>query len=278
MTNSNAVLKPVLKWVGGKRQLLPQISPLIPEDISLYVEPFIGGGAVLLNQHPAHARINDYNAELINVYEVVRDNPQELIDLLRGHAEHNSNEYYYEIRALDRQEGYDQLTATERAARIIYLNKTGYNGLFRVNSHGQLNVPYGRYKNPDIVQEPSIIALSNYFRTNEIEMMQGDYAQALHDLPQGAFVYLDPPYMPISATSSFTGYTGGGFDYQEQVRLHNECIKLRDQGISFLQSNSDCEAIRDLYSDFTIRTVKAKRAINSKSSGRGAINEVLIGN
>lgn len=271
----NPVLKPILKWVGGKRQLLADIAPLIPKNPTLYVEPFIGGAAVLLDRQPEHARINDYNAELVNVYEQVRDNPDHLIGLLRGHEENNSSEYYYALRALDRSPEYENLPAVDKAARIIYLNKTCYNGLFRVNSAGQINVPYGRYKHPNIVNEPGIRALSTYLH-NDIDIRCGDFAAALQDLPVGSFVYLDPPYMPISATSAFTGYTEGGFDYDEQVRLRDECAKLREQGIAFLQSNSDCEAIRDLYEGFTIKVVKAKRAINSKGDGRGAVNEVLI--
>lgn len=271
----NPLLKPVLKWVGGKRQLLAEISPLIPSSPSLYVEPFVGGGAVLLAKQPSKARINDANKELINVYRVIKSNPDELLKQLEVHAELNSSDYYYEIRALDRSQQYNELTDVQKAARIIYLNKTCYNGMFRVNSQGQINVPYGKYKHPNIVNEPGIRALSAYL-ANDIEILCGDYADALIDLPKNSFVYLDPPYMPISSTSAFTGYTESGFDFDEQVRLRDECAKLREQGISFLQSNSDCEAVRDLYRGFKITTVKAKRSINSKGSGRGAINEVLI--
>ena len=272
----NLVLKPILKWVGGKRQLLTEIVPLVPKNPTLYVEPFIGGAAVLLNIQPQQARINDFNEELINVYITVRDNPNELLKQLRVHEEKNSRDYYYETRALDREPSFKELTNVERAARIIYLNKTCYNGLFRVNAAGQLNVPYGRYKHPNIVNEPAIRALSTYLNNDDIDIRCGDFATTLEDLPEGSFVYLDPPYMPISATSAFTGYTEGGFGYDEQVRLRDECIKLKEQGIAFLQSNSDCDEIRDLYDEFTIRTVQAKRAINRDGEGRGAVSEVLI--
>lgn len=275
MARKNALLKPVLKWVGGKRQLLDDILPLIPKSPTMYVEPFVGGAAVLLGSQPAHARINDYNAELINVYQVIRDNPSELIELLRIHKERNCSEHYYEVRALDREPGLDCLTPLERAARILYLNKTCYNGLYRVNASGQINTPYGRYKNPNIVNEAGIRALSLYLQ-GDITITCGDYSEALKDLQRGSFVYLDPPYMPLSQTSSFTGYTEGGFGYSEQVRLRDECIKLRDNGIRFIQSNSYCDEIRELYSDFDIRTVYAKRAINSKGDSRGTIEEVLI--
>ena len=272
------LLSPMLKWVGGKRQLLPEIVPMINEKSTLYVEPFIGGGAVLFNMQPKKAIINDYNQELINVYKTVRDNLEELLDELRVHEEKNSSDYYYEIRALDRADEFEKMSNIEKAARIIYLNKTCYNGLYRVNSSGQFNSPYGRYKKPNIVNEPVLRAISKYFNSNEIEILNGDYKEVLKNLSQEAFVYLDPPYMPISSSSSFTGYTEGGFGYNSQVELKKECDKLNKQGIRFVQSNSDCEQIRELYKDYKIKTVKAKRSINSVAKKRGEINEVLIYN
>ncbi len=270
----NPVLKPILKWVGGKRQLLDDILPLIPQ-CSTYVEPFVGGGAVLLSLQPKKAIINDYNAELINVYVCVRDHLEELLEALEKHKELNSADHFYKVRALDREPGFKNLPPIERAARIIYLNKTCYNGLYRVNLAGQFNSPYGKYKNPAIVNEPVIRAMSAYLNGG-VKILCGDYAQALKGLRKGAFVYLDPPYMPISSSSSFTGYTEGGFDYDEQVRLKEECDKLASKGIHFIQSNSDCPEIRSLYSDYEILIVKAKRAINSQGNHRGEINEVLI--
>lgn len=274
----NLLLSPMLKWVGGKRQLLPEIVPMINEKSTLYVEPFIGGGAVLFNMQPKKAIINDYNQELINVYKTVRDNLEELLDELRVHEEKNSSDYYYEIRALDRADEFEKMSNIEKAARIIYLNKTCYNGLYRVNSSGQFNSPYGRYKKPNIVNEPVLRAISKYFNSNEIEILNGDYKEVLKNLSQEAFVYLDPPYMPISSSSSFTGYTEGGFGYNSQVELKKECDKLNKQGIRFVQSNSDCEQIRELYKDYKIKTAKAKRSINSVAKKRGEINEVLIYN
>lgn len=277
MTRKNPLLKPILKWVGGKRQLLDEIMPLIPASMSLYVEPFVGGGAVFLSEQPEHARINDFNSELINVYTVVRDRPDSLIEKLKEHSRLNTSEHYYEVRGLDREDGFSNVDPITRAARIIYLNKTCFNGLYRVNSAGQINSPYGRYKNPNIVNEAGIRALSK-FLNGDVEIMAGDYAKALENLPSGAFVYLDPPYMPLSQTSAFTGYTEGGFDYEQQIRLRDECLKLKEQGIRFVESNSDCQEIRDLYEgeEFEIRTVQAKRSINSRGDRRGAVNEVLI--
>lgn len=272
----NILVNPILKWVGGKRQLLSDIMPLISKNYSTYVEPFVGGGAVIFELQPKKAIINDLNAELINVYKVVRDYPDELIKELEIHALNNNSDYFYEIRGMDREQDYNELDEIKKAARIIYLNKTCYNGLYRVNSAGQFNSPYGKYKNPKIVDSTTIKAMSKFLNQKGIKICQGDYKEVLKGLRKGAFVYLDPPYMPISSSSSFTGYTEGGFSYQKQVELKQECDKLAKKGISFLQSNSDCPEIRELYSDYTILTVKAKRNINSKGNSRGEINEVLI--
>ena len=275
---NNLLLSPLLKWVGGKRQLLSDIIPMIDNKCSTYVEPFIGGGAVLFRMQPKKAIINDYNHELINVYKVVRDNLDELLELLYIHQANNSSEYYYEVRAWDRGDHLNKMSNIEKAARIIYLNKTCYNGLYRVNSAGQFNSPYGRYKNPNIVNEAVLKAVSNYFKNNDIDIRNGDYRDTLINLDKRSFVYLDPPYMPISSSSSFTGYTEGGFGYNRQVELKEECDKLTQQGIRFVQSNSDCDEIRELYKEYKIKTVKAKRSINSVAKRRGEINEVLIYN
>ena len=275
----NLVLSPVLKWVGGKRQLLNDIIPMIPKNCSTYVEPFIGGGAVLFELQPKKAIINDFNGELINVYTVIRDYPEELIKELQFHKENNTSEYFYTVREYDRKpDFFSKMTSVQKAARVIYLNKTCYNGLYRVNSAGQFNSPYGKYKNPNIVNETVIRAMSKYFNENNIVIKNEDFKETLKGLRRGAFVYLDPPYMPISSSSSFTGYTENGFNEDKQRELKELCDKLDKKGIKFLQSNSDCEFIRELYSGYRIKTIKAKRAINSKGNSRGEINEVLIYN
>lgn len=276
--SKNLLLSPILKWVGGKRQLLSEIIPLIDESCDNYVEPFIGGGAVLFRLQPKKAIINDYNTELINVYRTVRDDLDGLVALLKKHEKYNSSDYYYEVRALDRTPDFDKMSNSEKAARIIYLNKTCYNGLYRVNSLGQFNSPYGKYKNPNIVNEVVLRAISKYLNGNEISIRSGDYKDVLNDIEKNSFVYLDPPYMPISSSSSFTGYTEGGFGYDKQVELKEECDKLNSKGVNFLQSNSDCEEIRELYKAYRIKVVKANRAINSDAKKRGQINEVLIYN
>ena len=218
--NKNRSLRPILKWVGGKRQLLSSIRPLVPQEYDTYYEPFIGGGAVLFDLQPEKAVINDSNTELINVYECIRDHPADLVKLLKEHAVNNSSEYFYEIRSQDRERGYAQRPAQERAARIIYLNKTCYNGLYRVNSAGQFNTPYGRYAHPNIVNKELIEAMSTYLQ-GQITILNEDYQTALAAADEHSFVYLDPPYMPISSSAYFTGYTEGGFGYEEQIgRAH----------------------------------------------------------
>lgn len=274
--SKNTLISPIVKWVGGKRQLLSEIMPLIKKGCCTYIEPFIGGGAVFFELQPQKAIINDFNSELINVYRVVRDFSEELIKELEKHDCNNSEEYYYEIRSLDRSSEFTNMSDIKKAARLLYLNKTCYNGLYRVNSCGQFNSPYGRYKKPNIVNAVTIRAMSKYLQNNDIEIKQGDYRDVLQKLRKGSFVYLDPPYMPISSSSSFTGYTENGFSYEHQVLLKKECDKLREKGISFLQSNSDCPEIRELYSDYNIKTVRAKRSINSNAKRRGEVNEVLI--
>ncbi len=271
-------IRPLLKWVGGKRQLIDYIKPLIPKDYSTYVEPFFGGGAIFFELEPKQAIINDYNSDLMNVYKIVRDNPDELIEKLIFFKKNFTKEYFYEVRAWDRSVGYNRRNNIDKAARFIFLNKTCYNGLYRVNSKGQFNTPLGRYVNPNIVNNDLIKDLSKYFKKNKIEIISGNYSEVLKDLHSKSFVYLDPPYAPLSLTSSFTGYTNKGFNLLDQKILKDECDCLANQNIFFVQSNSDCPFIRELYSDYYFKEVPAKRTINSKALGRGAIGEVLISN
>jgi len=278
MARKNPLVLPILKWVGGKRQLLDRIEPLIPK-CSTYYEPFIGGGAVLFSRQPEKAVINDSNQELINVYLTIKEEPEALIEKLNEHKEKNSEDYFYRIRALDRDKKvFEHMTNVERAARSIYLNKTCYNGLFRVNSSGEFNSPWGRYKNPNITNETTINALHSYFNKANIIIKCGDYRVALKGIRKGAFVYLDPPYMPISSSASFTGYTAGGFGEKEQIILKEQCDALNAKGIQFLLSNSSCPFIEDLYKDYIIEHVNAKRAINANPEKRGDIREVLVRN
>lgn len=273
----NKLVMPIVKWVGGKRQLLDDITALVPTRISSYCEPFLGGGAVLFALQPHNIIINDLNEELVNIYAVIQNNIDDLILDLKQHE--NTPEYFYSIRDWDRNKSsYQNLSPVQRASRVIYLNKTCYNGLFRVNSAGEFNTPFGHYKNPNIVNEPVLRAVHNYLRSSNVSLSCQDYAQVLENLPKNTFVYLDPPYDPVSDTANFTGYNKGGFGKEEQIRLKECCDLLARRNIKFLLSNSSTDFIRELYGDYRITIVRAKRSVNSVGSKRGEIDEVLVRN
>lgn len=277
MAESKLVV-PFLKWVGGKRKLIPEIKKMLPGGLSKYTyyEPFVGGGALLFDLQPTQAVINDSNEELINVYTVIRDHPKELIDELKKHK--NTPEYFYEIRSIDRKPIFNNISNIERASRIIYLNKTCYNGLYRVNNSGKFNSPFGKYKNPNIVNESVIKAVSNYLNNAQVEILNVDYEVALRNVSKNAFVYLDPPYHPISKSSNFTGYVRGGWGEKDQLRLRDICNNLNKKGVKFLLSNSSSDFIKEIYDEYNIHTVRASRSINSDSSKRGKVDELLIRN
>ena len=273
----NKLVSPVLKWVGGKRQLLPSIKPMLPKRITSYCEPFVGGGAVLFELQPKKAIINDINSDLILVYTVIRDNVEALIKSLETYP--NEESFYYELRNIDRDQAkYNNLSETEKAARIIFLNKTCYNGLYRVNNAGEFNSPFGKYKNPNIVNAPVLRAVNKYFNSSDITFSSIDFSQVLEQVNKGTFVYLDPPYDPLSDTSSFTGYFRGGFSREQQIQLRQCCDMLNARGIKFMLSNSATDFIREQYANYHITTVQAKRAINSVASKRGDVDEVIITN
>jgi DNA adenine methylase len=272
----NKLIGPFLKWVGGKRQLMSTITKLMPQKYSIYYEPFIGGGAVLFHNQPTVAVINDFNKELINVYNVIKNNPEELIQDLKIHK--NESEYFYKLRVLDREESFEQISDIKKASRVIFLNKTCFNRLYRVNSSGEFNSPFGRYKNPNIVNELTIRAVSKYLNDNEILLLNKDFEEAVEGAKKGDFVYFDPPYDPVSKSSNFTGYVQVGFRNDEQIRLRDLCISLDKNGVNFLLSNSATPFIKDLYRGFNIEFVKANRQINSNADKRGEVNEVLIWN
>ena len=277
----NDLVQPFLKWAGGKRQLLPEIRKYIPKKRKLYFEPFLGAGAVLFDLQPQEALINDANEELINCYRVVKESPEELIELANEHRRKNSRDYYYHLRSRDRDPDFKSLNDVERAARIIYLNKTCYNGLFRVNSQGQFNVPYGDYNDPQIVDEAVIRAVSRYLNEAQIDISDRDFESAVNGAECGDFVYFDPPYDPLSDTASFTGYNLNSFDKKHQRQLKRVCDDLTERGCKVLISNSATEFIRDLYGDenrYRVVEVIAGRSINSVPTGRGKISELLIFN
>jgi DNA adenine methylase len=277
IVKKNRLVAPVLKWAGGKRRLLDSLTPLLPKRITALCEPFVGGGALLFQTQPKKAFVNDINAELIGVYEVIKSDVEALITALRGFK--NEAGEFYAVRDWDRdKEKYASLSNVEKAARILYLNKTCYNGLFRVNNAGEFNSPFGNYRNPNIVNAPALRAVSTYLKTAEIRLTSMDYAEALQDLPKGTFVYLDPPYDPVSDTSSFTGYSKGGFTRDDQIRLRKCCDELNSRGFKFMLSNSATAFVKEQYAAYHISIVQAKRAINADSAKRGEVDEVVVRN
>jgi DNA adenine methylase len=276
----NAKPKPFVKWVGGKRQLLRQFRELglyPPEDFNpitnTYYEPFVGGGAVFFDLLPKNAELSDLNNELVTTYNVIKNNVDELIQSLQKHI--YDKEYYLEVRA----EKVEDLSDVEIASRFIFLNRTGFNGLYRVNKSGQFNVPFGRYNNPVICDEDNLRRVSDALQ--DVTITHQDYKNVLKTAKIGDFIYLDPPYYPINATSSFTSYTAEGFLEKEQTELRDTFVKLHKKGCFVMLSNSDTPFINELYSELdgiTINKITAGRAINSKGSGRGKITEVLVTN
>jgi DNA adenine methylase len=279
--NKEPLVKPYLKWAGGTRQLLPEIRKYFPANIGdlTYYEPFAGAGAVLFDLQPERAVINDSNPDLIRTYRVIKNDIEGLLTALEQYRGKYERSFYYEIRALDRSGIYQNMTDSEKAARFIYLNKTCYNGLYRVNKKGFFNVPFGRYQNPAIFEEPVLRAVHRYLNSNSITILNGDFAEAVKNAGERSFVYFDPPYHPFKK-SGFTAYQAGGFGEDEQRRLRDVFRELTGRGVPCLLSNSDTPFIRELYQDkmFVIMGVSASRAINSAAAGRGKISELLVKN
>lgn len=274
-------LRPFTKWTGGKRQLLPELLYLMPESFNRYYEPFVGGGALFFELTPNKATINDVNEDLILAYREIRDNPNELINYLNEHKKNNSKEYFLYMRSADRDGRLSLMGNTERAARILYMLRVDFNGLYRVNSKNQFNVPYGKYKNPKIVDSELIKAISLFFNENDIIILNEDFEKAIEDIREGDFVYFDPPYVPISNTSNFTSYTDNGFGEEDQIRLRDLFLEMGNRKVKAMLSNSDSEIVHELYGSLpgvNIKTVKANRMINSNSKKRSGINELIIRN
>lgn len=267
--------QPFLKWAGGKRQLLPVLLPRIPSlQNAYYHEPFLGGGALFFalcaqgRLDPKRAHLADINPELINAYQVVRDKIDMLVRELSYHR--NEEDHYYQVRAWDPA----QLGSVERAARLIYLNKTCFNGLFRENRKGQFNVPFGHYAHPSICDESSLRAASAALQGTSLRVSTFD--ETIQHVQKGDFVYFDPPYAPISRTSSFAQYHAGGFDEQAHVRLAHMAEQMGTAGVHVMLSNSTAPWLYDLYKNFYVEEVYANRSINSRALGRGRIKELLV--
>ena len=264
---------PIVKWAGGKGRLLSQYEPYLPTQFKRYFEPFAGGAAVffwLRNERGRKfsATLNDSNEELINCYQVVQTQPEPLLERLREMAGRHSQDYYYQVRA-ERPE-----QSLERAARLIYLNKTCYNGLYRVNASGGFNVPIGRYQDPSIVQEDKIRAAHSALQG--VQLWNKGFDEAALSARKGDFVYFDPPYQPLTSTSNFTSYTKDQFGMEQQCHLAEVFKQLVKRGCHVLLSNSDSELIRNLYRDYQQVEIQAPRFINSKAAGRSSIAELLI--
>jgi DNA adenine methylase len=261
--------RPFLKWAGGKGKLIPQYIPYLPKKFKTYYEPFLGGAAVFFYLNPSSAALTDINAELVNAYRCVQDNVEELILNLEAHQLRHCRDYYYQVRQSP------GVTNIEKAARLIYLNKTCFNGLYRENSKGEFNVPIGKYKNPKICNPALLRSVSAALQNAQIKVRPFEdileHASSCDD-----FVYFDPPYHPLSPTSNFTAYSRYSFTQDDQIRLKYVFAELAERGVKVMLSNSDCPFIRELYSDFNINSIIAPRLINSDARKRGKISEVLI--
>jgi len=291
--------KPFLKWAGGKGQLLSQLSEHLPDRVGrepfTYIEPFVGGGAMLfyMLQHFCNIKkavINDVNEDLILTYRIIKDDVESLItrlekmekEYLALSDKNERSQLFYEVR-----ERYNQHVgeSIERASQLIFLNKTCFNGLFRVNKQGLFNVPFGKYANPTICNAEVLRADSQLLQSADVEICQGDYAQTLQHVDGLTFVYLDPPYRPLDATSSFTSYSKGDFNDDDQRALAAFCQQLSERGCFWMESNADCSAknpddtfFEQLYRNYRIERVYASRSINANPNKRGKLTELLIKN
>lgn len=260
---------PFVKWAGGKGQLLDQLEPLLPDRFDAYLEPFLGGGAFYLALEPARAILADCNEDLIATYRVIRDRLDDLLAELDTHRHEEA--YYYDVRA----QRPDALSPVGRAARFIYLNKSCYNGLYRVNRSGHFNVPFGRYRTaPRLYSEANLRRVAALLACADLAL--APYQQTLDRARPGDFVYVDPPYHPLSATASFTAYTAAAFDAADQRELARWYRLLDRRGCRLMLSNSSAPLIRELYADFRIVEVQAHRMINSNAGARGAITELVV--
>lgn len=271
--------KPFVKWAGGKRQIIDKLKKYLPEDFDTYYEPFVGGGALLFELSPQKAVINDSNEELMNVYKVLcnEEKFKKMCHTLNHYETSHSEEFYYEIRNKDRnKKSFNRLADYTRAARTIYLNKACFNGLYRVNSKNEFNVPFGKKKKVNTYEGSNLITVSNYLTMNDVKILCCDFEEAVKDAKKGDFIYFDPPY--DSDTSTFNSYTETGFDKDEQRRLAKVYKELDQRGCYVMLSNHNTKLINELYKDYNIHVIEAKRNINSDGKKRGKVEEVIITN
>lgn len=273
--------KPFVKWAGGKRQLIPILSQNLPESFGTYYEPFLGGGAllfhILTDKNGQKCSISDLNSDLVLAYTTIRDRIDALITSLKNHEKNyqkDSESYYYSIRESNPR------SEIEKTSRLIFLNRTCFNGLYRVNSKGKFNVPLGKYSNPNIVNEENIRAVSHILQSSRTAIKCRDFEAVLRDAKKGDLIYFDPPYQPVSATSNFTSYTTKDFTYDDLTRLAELCLKLDSRGCNVLLSNSDSQEVADIFAKnpWKITRIAANRSINSNSKKRTGHFELLIKN
>jgi len=273
--------KPFVKWAGGKRQLIPILSENLPQTMGTYFEPFLGGGALLFHilseRHGQICGISDLNSDLVLTYITIRDNPDELINSLKNHAksyQKDSKSYYYSIRESNPR------SSVEKTSRLLFLNKTCFNGLYRVNSKGKFNVPLGRYTNPNIVNEENIRSVSQVLQSRNILIKCRDFESVLGEAKKDDLVYFDPPYQPVSNTANFTSYTHKSFTYDDLKRLAKLCLKLDSKGCKVMLSNSNSQEVADMFDakQWRLKKIKANRSINSNSKKRTGHFELLIKN
>ena len=271
--------KPFVKWAGGKRQIMDKLMKYVPHEFDTYYEPFVGGGALLFELSPKKAVINDSNKELMNVYEVLcnEEKFKKLCSVLNTYERDHSEEFYYELRNKDRNKSaFNRLSDYTRAARTIYLNKACFNGLYRVNSKNEFNVPFGKKTKVNTYEGSNLITVSNYLTMNDIKILSLDFEESVKDAKKGDFVYFDPPY--DSDTNTFNSYTEEGFGKEEQRRLARVFKELDEKGVYVMLSNHNTMLINELYKDYNIHVIEAKRNINSNGNKRGKVEEVIITN
>ena len=272
-------VKPFVKWAGGKRQIIEKIKKYIPDEFNTYYEPFLGGGALFFELAPKKAVINDYNEELINVYKCIKDSKKlgDMCKELDNYEAKHSEEYYYEVRNLDRDKfEYSKMFDYKKAARTIYLNKACFNGLYRVNSKNEFNVPFGKKMKLNTYEKENLSSINDYLNNSDIKILSKDFEDVLKETKKGDFIYLDPPY--DSDTKTFNSYTEGGFDKEDQIRLAKIFKELDEKGCFVMLSNHNTKLINELYGDYNIYVIEAKRNINSNGKKRGAVEEVIITN
>ena len=271
--------KPFVKWAGGKRQIIDKLKEYVPENFNTYYEPFIGGGALLFELSPKKAVINDSNVELMNVYNCLcnEEKFKKMCSVLNHYEKMHSEEFYYEIRNKDKNKNmYNKLSDYTKAARTIYLNKACFNGLYRVNSKNEFNVPFGKKIKVNTYEGANLITVSNYLTLNDIKILNIDFEQAVKDAKKNDFVYFDPPY--DSDTHTFNSYTEDGFGKEEQKRLAKVFKELDKKGVYVMLSNHNTGLVNELYKGYNMHKIEAKRNINSKGNKRGKVEELIITN